>query len=813
MDEIATGSAWAHVVQFYDDDDALLDSLVQFVHAGFAAGEAAVIVATAPHQDRLAERLREAGYDLDGALAAGRYTAVDAAEALGGFLVDGMPDAGRFREAAAALLARAGRGGRVRVFGEMVVLLLTEGHIDATIRLEQLWNELQAEWGFELFCAYPLGRLGARALRKPIEAICAEHSKVVPAESYPLGGSDDERLRAIVRLQQQAASLEAEVAERDAAEMALREMKSELELQVAGLRRLHEMSLRLTAILDVEPLLQEVLQGALAVQGTSLGLLSLCDSKEGGLTLGAHAGFEEGFLKEVERVPPGGGACGTAFAERRRVVIEDVELDPLFADYRETARRAGFRACHSTPLTTRTGHIIGVLSVHFTEPHRPAERELRLMDLYARIAADSIESARLHRRLHRDLEERRQLLVREHAARAEAEAANRMKDEFLATVSHELRTPLNAILGWSHILRNAKADEDILARGADVIERNAHIQARLIEDILDAARVIAGSLRLERVPVDLAQVIGAAVESVRLSARSKQIELTVSLDPGAREVLGDATRLRQVVWNLLTNAIKFTHSGGRVEVRLARMDAHAEIEVTDNGEGIPADFLPFVFDRFRQADSTITRRHGGLGLGLAMVRHLAKMHDGSVRADSPGEGYGSTFAIRLPLHESAAALETPLPDPAGPAEAVLSGVQVLVVDDDRDALDMLSVALSEAGALVRTAQSVAEALALLRWTRPDVLVSDLAIPDEDGYSLIRALRALERESGHETPAVALSAYVRVQDRVRAVAAGFNMFVEKPVDPAELISVIAGVTETRDTKFARAMRERPDTRSA
>ncbi len=813
MDQVANATTSPHVVQFYDDDSALLDSLAEFVRVGLAAGDAVVIVATAPHRDLLAERLRDAGCDLDGARAASRYTAVGATETLGRFMVDGLPDAARFRETVGALVSRAGQGGRARVFGEMVGLLLAEGHVDATIRLEQLWRALQAERGFELFCAYPIARLGARELQKPVETVCAEHSRVIPAESYPARGSDSERLRAIVRLQQQAATLETQVAERSATEMALREVKRELEAQLTDLGRLHEVSVRLAGFLDVEQLLHEVLKGALAVQGSRLGLLSLCDPKEGTVTVGAYAGFDESFLKDMARVAPGGGACGTAFAERRRVVIEDVERDPLFADHRAAARRAGFRACHSTPLFTRTGDIIGVLSLHFTEPHRPSEPELRLMDLYARIAADSIENARLHRRLQRDLEERRQLLVREHAARAEAEAANRMKDEFLATVSHELRTPLNAILGWSHILRSAKADEDILARGADVIERNAQIQARLIEDILDASRVIAGSLRLERAPVDLAQVIGAAVESVRLTTRSKTIELTVSLDPDAREAVGDAVRLQQMVWNLLVNAIKFTQPGGRVDVRLARVEGDAEITVTDNGEGIPPDFLPFVFDRFRQADSTITRRHGGLGLGLAMVRHLAKMHGGSVRADSPGEGYGSTFVIRLPRHDGAGGLEIPRAEAASHAGPVLRGVQVLVVDDDRDALDMLAVVLSEAGALVRTAQSVAEALALLRWSRPDVLISDLAIPDEDGYSLIRAVRAIERESGHETPAVALSAYVRVQDRARAVAAGFNMFVEKPVDPAELVSVIAGVSETRDMKFARAMRERPDTRSA
>ncbi len=814
MDEPTAGLASPHVVQFYDDDRSLLDSLTEFVRGGLATGEAAVIVATKEHRAGLEERLRASGQDLDDALATGRYTAVDAAETLGRFLVDGRPDPGRFREVITPLLDRPGRGARLRVFGEMVGLLLAEGHVDATIRLEELWNELLAAQSFDLFCAYPIGPLGGPALAGPIEEVCARHSRVVPAESYPRQGPVDERLRAIVRLQQRASSLQAEMAERAAAEISLRAVKDELELQVADLRRLHELSARLAGTLDVEEILGEVLQGAMAVPGTSMGLLSLSDPSEEGLVLGVHAGFDETFLKVVDQVPPGGGACGTAYTERRRIVVEDVDVDPIFADYRDTARRAGFRACHSTPLFTRTADIIGVLSVHFAEPHRPTERELRLMDLYARIGADSIETTRLHRRLRRALDDRRQSLIREHAARTEAEAANRMKDEFLANVSHELRTPLNAILGWSHILRSGTVDEAILARGADVIERNAQTQARLIEDILDASRVFTGGLRLSMGPVDLAQVINAATDSVRLAAQAKGIELAVTIDQTARLVAGDAGRLQQMVWNLLANAIKFTHPGGRVEVGLARKDGHAEIEVTDTGEGFAPDFLPFIFDRFRQADSTITRRHGGLGLGLAIVSHLAKMHDGSVHAESAGEGYGSTFVIRLPLHGGAEQieLEPALPAARCPSGPALPGVQVLVVDDDQDALDMLSVVLVKAGALVRTARSVAEALALLQWIRPDVVVSDLAIPDEDGYSLVRTLRARERESGRETPAVALTAYVRVQDRARAVAAGFNMFVEKPVDPEELISVIAGATESRAVKFARAMRERPDTRS-
>jgi CheY-like chemotaxis protein len=302
-------------------------------------------------------------------------------------------------------------------------------------------------------------------------------------------------------------------------------------------------------------------------------------------------------------------------------------------------------------------------------------------------------------------------------------------------------------------------------------------------------------------------VINAAADAIRLAAEAKGIHLAVILDPAARHLTGDASRLQQVVWNLLSNAVKFTASGGRVEVRLKRTDGQAQITVTDTGEGVATEVLPFIFDRFRQADSTITRRHGGLGLGLAIVRNLVELHEGSVEAESAGEGYGASFIVRLPLAETR---EDPRPAGSG-ARPALQGAQILVVDDDQDALDMLTVVLTGAGATVRTAASATEALALLRWIRPDVLVSDLAMPDEDGYSLIRNLRAIERESGRETPAVALTAYVRVQDRARAQAAGFNVFVEKPVDPEELIAVLAGIAESRAGKPARPVPKRPQTR--
>ena len=789
-----------HLVQFYEDDRLLLETLSEFVADGLAAGDGALVIATGEHRAGLDGRLRARGLELDGAIAAGRYLAVDAADTVARVMVDGAPDDGRFREVVGELLDRVGGDGLPRVFGEMVGLLLTAGNAAATIRLEDLWNQLLAERPFRLFCAYPMRGLGGQQLAEPVAAVCRQHGRVIPAESYPQADRPHERLRAIVALQQQASSLQAEVVERSGIEMALRAVQAELEDQIADLRRLHEMSARLTSTIDLEPLLREVLDAVLALQGSDMGLLALCDP-ETRLTLRVHRGLDAAFVEEIERVPFGGGAWAIAYTERRPVVIEDTEADPVFTSYRDVARRAGFRACQSTPLFTRGGDVIGVLSVHFAEPRRPAEAETRLIDLYVRLAADAIENAQLHERLQRELDDRRESLAREHAARSQAEIANRMKDEFLANVSHELRTPLNAVLGWAHILRTGRPDEATLARAVEVIERNAQAQAKLIEDILDASRALTGTLSIGHDAVDLGAVINAATDSMRAGARSKGIALTAMLDPDARHVTGDAVRLQQVVSNVLTNAIKFTQPGGKVDVRLTRAGERARITVTDTGEGIPSDFLPFVFEHFRQGDPTITRRHGGLGLGLTIVRHVVDLHGGTVRAESAGEGYGTTVMIELPLAEATA--ETPPPDAGAAPAPPLRSVQVLVVDDDRDALDMLARLLSDAGAAVRTASSATEAVTLLRWIQPDVLVSDLAMPDEDGYSLIRTVRASERGTGRDIPAVALTAYVRVQDRARAVAAGFNMFVEKPVDPDELISVIAGIAESRGERRLRS----------
>jgi signal transduction histidine kinase/ActR/RegA family two-component response regulator len=801
-----------HFVQFYETDTFLLNSLADFIGTGLDAGDACIVVATKAHREELERQLQARGLDLEAALASGLFLSLDAAETLSSFMVDGSPDALRFAEAIGRIISRAAEGGRrVRIFGEMVELLRAEGNFDAAIRLEQLWNEQGKLYPFQLFCAYPLSGFAGESLAEPLGHVCAGHTRVFPAESYSQLTDTDDRLRAITLLQQKARSLQSEIAERKEAEDALRAVKDELEIQVEDLRRLHEMSVSLTSTLNIETVLQEVLRAALYVQGADMGLLSLCDTKRDGLSLKVHSGFDQEFLNIVEWVPPGGGACGTCYEQRQRIVVEDVEVDPIFAEYRAAARKAGFRACHSTPLITGTGNIIGVLSVHFRQPHSPSRRETRLIDLYARMAADIIENARLHHQMQQELEERELLLVREHAARAEAETANRMKDEFLATVSHELRTPLNAIIGWAHMLRNDPLDEATMERAFETIERNAKSQAQLIEDILDVSRVITGKLLLNIAPVDMAAVINAAVDCVQLAADAKGIQLEVTLAPSARHISGDAGRLQQVVWNLLANAIKFTPAGGRVSVRLERADHHVQIRVSDTGEGIPTDFLPFIFDRFRQADGTSTRRHGGLGLGLAIVRHLVELHGGTVLADSEGGGRGATFTIRLPLadeqakprgrriseslwpNEEASIHVSPLPS--------LEGVRVLLVDDDQDTLNMLAEILTGNRAAVQTASSADAALEALQWYKPDVLVSDLAMPNEDGYSLIAKVRALEAKSGRQIPAVALTAYVRVEDRTRALSAGFNMFVPKPIEPTELITAIANLAEPRTARLA------------
>ena len=413
------------------------------------------------------------------------------------------------------------------------------------------------------------------------------------------------------------------------------------------------------------------------------------------------------------------------------------------------------------------------------------------------------------------LRQREELLESEQHARREAERVSRVKDEFLATLSHELRTPLNAILGWSQVLRQradgvaagAAPGPDLLAElveGLEVIERNTRVQTQLIDDLLDMSRITSGKLRLDVQQVDLADVVKAAVASVRHAAEGKNIRLQVVIDPLAGPVRGDPGRLQQCVWNLLTNAVKFTPKGGTVQVSLERVNSHLEVCVADNGEGIKPELLPHLFERFRQGDASTTRRHGGLGLGLSIVKHLVELHGGRVRAKSPGPGHGSTFCIDLPLMVVHRPPENPArthpraqpPTTSWADHPSLAGIKVLAVDDEPDALGLVKRVLEGCGARVVTATSAAEALDLVVAERPDMIVSDIGMPGEDGYSFIRKVRELPAAQGGRTPAAALTAFARAEDRTRALRAGYQTHVAKPVEPTELTAVVASLATTR-----------------
>jgi signal transduction histidine kinase len=434
------------------------------------------------------------------------------------------------------------------------------------------------------------------------------------------------------------------------------------------------------------------------------------------------------------------------------------------------------------------------------------ERPVRLMTLLS-----TIKSALRARRRQYDVrdhldgemrakQERERLLELERAARSEAETASRLKDEFLATVSHELRTPLTAVLGWIHILRGGLLDEQSAARALETIERNARSQNQLIEDLLDVSRIITGKLRLDVRPLDPTAIIESAIEAVLPAAEAKDIRVQKVLDNGVSSISGDPARLQQVVWNLLSNAIKFTPRGGRVHVRLERINSHIEIAVSDTGDGIKKEFLPFVFDRFRQADGTTARRYGGLGLGLAIVRHLVELHGGTVQADSPGEGEGAVFTVKLPLlpiyhrETNVERVHSTGRDtrPAVEYPDDLAGMEVLVVDDEADTLELIKILLGQCGAQVTTASSSAEALELLKRITPDVIISDIGMPSEDGFEFIRKVRQLPPERGGKIPAVALTAYARAEDRLRVLRSGYQMHVSKPVELAELVAVVANV---------------------
>jgi PAS domain S-box-containing protein len=1031
-----------HFVQFYETDSHLLSSLSSFITSGLGAGDACIVVATKTHRQGLEERLQANGLDIVAARACGQYVSLDADETLSKFMEDGSPVPERFVEVIGSSITQAAEGERnVRVFGEMVAILFAEGNYEAVIDLEALWNRMGKSHAFLLYCAYPIDIFAGAGHTPELNLICAEHSSVIPAESYTALTNPDDRLRAIAVLQQRAKSLETKIAEG-------KEVEEQLRVSEVRYRRLFESSSDGVLIVDpdthkiadVNPALTQLLavtqEDLLGKELWEIGLLKNQEdnlkfwqelyenrivryehlpihSKDGkpldiefvssfyqtnghriiqcsvrniterrgteevrlhlasivessddaiisksleGIILSWNKGAEQIFgysaeeaigkpivmlmppdrvdeepkilerLKrgeridhyETVRVTKSGrtinvsltvspikdskgkiiaaskvarditerkqaeqrlreqaeiietlnrtgqilsaeldlqrvaqvvtqasteligarfGAffynvidnkgqssmqyqlCGVpremlahfqglqntdllglAFRDQESLRIADVTKDKSYgknSPYYGIGNHLPVISYLAVPVISRSGTILGGLFFGHPMEGAFAERHEQIVQGLAAQAAISMDNAQLYELSQRD--------------RVKAEAANRSKDEFLATVSHELRTPLNAILGWSDLLSKGNLDSASAKRAIDTIARNAKSQAQLIEDILDVSRAITGKFRLTVGPVDLTTVIKAAIDSTQLAADAKGIQIQVICDPFIHPIMGDASRLQQVIWNLLSNAIKFTPTGGRIEVRLESAGSNLRVAISDTGQGISKDLLPFIFERFRQADSTTTRRYGGLGLGLAIVRHLVELHGGTVHAHSEGEGSGATFTLNLPLAHASSNLRKQngeIEDSSRNEDQnrhlkslpSLAGVQVLLVDDDRDNLHILTLMLTNSGARVQATHSAAIALEILQWYQPDVVVSDLAMPEEDGYSLISKIRALEAQSGKASLAVALTAYVRIEDRARAIAAGFDGFISKPVAPNEVITEIANLIESMDRQI-------------
>ena len=573
------------------------------------------------------------------------------------------------------------------------------------------------------------------------------------------------------------------------------------------LELLNSIGRTLSSNLDVETLVQTVTDGATQLSGAQFGAFfyNVVGPDGEAYTLYTLSGAPRAAFADFG-MPRNTPVFNPTFRGEAVVRSDDITLDPRYGamapHYGLPPGHLPVRSYLAVPVVSRSGEAIGGLFFGHPEPGIFTERHERIIVGMAAHAAISIDNARLYEAAQKAAAERKRLLESERLARAAAERSSGLKDAFLANLSHELRTPLSAILGWSQVLRHRLADNPELRHGLDAIERNARVRTQLIEDLLDMSRITSGKVRLELQAVEPATVIEAAVETVRPAAETKGIRLATVLAPLAGQISGDPARLQQILWNLLTNAVKFTPKGGKIQVLLERGDAHIEISVADTGIGIESEFLPHLFERFRQADASTTRKHGGLGLGLSIVKHLVELHGGTVRAQSDGAGRGTRFTVQFPyaavshhrshsdglFHPSAA--ESPPAPHFSPAD--LAGIKVLVVDDEPDARELLERVLTDCGALAFTAGSAEEALPLIETERPCVLVSDIGMPDVDGYEFLRRVRALGTERGGKLPAIALTAFARTEDRTRALLAGFLAHLAKPVEPSELIATIASV---------------------
>ena len=588
------------------------------------------------------------------------------------------------------------------------------------------------------------------------------------------------------KLRQAKNGLEEQVAERT---RELRESEARLfgilehsAADLKAMRRLNEIgTLCAKDGKDVDGCLQEILNVAIEITGADKGNLQLLD-EAGVLRIASLSGFEESLVELIESDQ--NSASGRALQTSQRVIVEDLTESEMYAGKvsLQALREADVLAIQSIPLTSSSGKVLGVMSTHFSDAHRPSEQELRLMDLLARQTADYLERIRVE-------EEREQLLAREHGLRQTAEEANRLKDEFLAIMSHELRNPLNVILGYAELLlrTNEIKSSANLQRMADAVKRNAVAQSKLIRDLLDLSRLRSGKLELNRETVSPVASIENAIETVRIDADAKNIRIDVAAPDDAVFVHADPVRLEQIIWNLLNNSVKFTPHGGRIEVRLEETGAAIVLTVSDNGQGIDSSFLPHIFEIFRQADSGTSRSQSGMGIGLAVVQQLVELHGGSVSASSEGLGKGATFTIRLPRSVDTRRPLTPLLDLG---MGTLQGMTVLVVDDSEDTAEMVQHLLEIGGASVCAATSGSEALRIAQEKQFDVVLSDISMPEMDGFEFLSRLRKIPGKQ--DLPAVALTGFGRPEDVQRASDEGFYAHLTKPFDIETLAMLLQKV---------------------
>ena len=547
---------------------------------------------------------------------------------------------------------------------------------------------------------------------------------------------------------------------------------------------LAELARSLNTAQDVSTVLQRVVDGAKELCRCDLTSVALRETESGSIVMRNRAGEYRGPQERLV-IEPGRGVGGLVLESGRPFRSDNVAEDPRIThDHGRVIHSEGVVATLVVPIMVG-GRVEGLLYVHRRTPKPFNDRTESVLLQLAEYAAIAIHNMRI--------------LAHEHQMRAEAEGASRTKDEFLATLSHELRSPLQPLLNWAYLLRSPNLDPASAERALDAIERSTKTLGQLIEDLLDVSRIVTGKLRLQARPVRLPGVVRAAMEAVESAALAKTVTLEARIEADLPAVMGDPDRLQQVLWNLLSNGIKFTPKGGRVTVTVGGRNSEVMLTVADTGAGIKPEFLPHVFERFRQAESSTNRAYGGLGLGLAIVRHLVELHGGSVAVQSEGEGQGATFSVRLPV---AAAIRTAERAPAavstdgGPVGQSLAGLRLLIVDDEADAREVMRFMLERGGAQVRTADSAAQALDAIREERPDLLISDIGMPVEDGYVLVRRLRAMEEGLGRRLPAIALTAYASEEDTRRALTAGFDAHLSKPVDPARLIDIAAGLATSR-----------------